>query len=61
MNENRNSSVLVVIEGHTTAQTGELVYQPPGRKGHFYALPEKVNPTKKNAFLQKYNVWDDRF
>jgi hypothetical protein len=37
------SDVLFVMEGHSSVETGEIIYQPPGRKRDYCALPAQVN------------------
>ena len=38
----RNTAVLVVLEGHSAIETGEIVYAPPGSQENKYSSIDKV-------------------
>lgn len=47
------SAVLVILEGHSTVETGEIVYALPGSKGNHYTNVEQVSSRQRTLYKDK--------
>lgn len=53
----KDSAIVTILEGHTTVETGEILYSPPGRKQNYFDLPHNVRlPVLKSGLFDFVNV-----